>query len=93
MENVTPGHCTGEPTFAALKQAFGDHLSMPGWARRSRLDRVRAPRKDAVEHQRSMPTISHLPQASCSRKTHSGSLRGEGSLPKQKLTGADKVIE
>src|SRR6266700_4350676 len=23
VENVAPGHCTGEPTFAALKQAFG----------------------------------------------------------------------
>ena len=22
VENVAPGHCTGEPTFAALKQAF-----------------------------------------------------------------------
>jgi 7,8-dihydropterin-6-yl-methyl-4-(beta-D-ribofuranosyl)aminobenzene 5'-phosphate synthase len=24
VENVAPGHCTGEPTFAALKQAFGN---------------------------------------------------------------------
>jgi 7,8-dihydropterin-6-yl-methyl-4-(beta-D-ribofuranosyl)aminobenzene 5'-phosphate synthase len=24
VENIAPGHCTGEPTFAALKQAFGD---------------------------------------------------------------------
>ncbi len=23
VENIAPGHCTGEPTFAALKQAFG----------------------------------------------------------------------
>jgi 7,8-dihydropterin-6-yl-methyl-4-(beta-D-ribofuranosyl)aminobenzene 5'-phosphate synthase len=27
VENIAPGHCTGEPTFAALKKAFGDrHL-------------------------------------------------------------------
>jgi 7,8-dihydropterin-6-yl-methyl-4-(beta-D-ribofuranosyl)aminobenzene 5'-phosphate synthase len=25
VEIIAPGHCTGEPTFAALKQAFGDH--------------------------------------------------------------------
>jgi 7,8-dihydropterin-6-yl-methyl-4-(beta-D-ribofuranosyl)aminobenzene 5'-phosphate synthase len=24
VENVAPGHCTGEPMFAALKKAFGD---------------------------------------------------------------------
>lgn len=23
VENIAPGHCTGEPTFAALKKAFG----------------------------------------------------------------------
>jgi len=25
IEYVAPGHCTGEPAFAALKRAFGDH--------------------------------------------------------------------
>ena len=25
VENIAPGHCTGEPAFAALKKAFGDH--------------------------------------------------------------------
>ena len=25
VEYVAPGHCTGEPAFAALKRAFGDH--------------------------------------------------------------------
>jgi len=30
VENVAPGHCTGEPTFAALKQAFGDHYIYAG---------------------------------------------------------------
>ena len=30
VENVAPGHCTGEPTFAALKQTFGDHYIYAG---------------------------------------------------------------
>jgi 7,8-dihydropterin-6-yl-methyl-4-(beta-D-ribofuranosyl)aminobenzene 5'-phosphate synthase len=30
VENIAPGHCTGEPTFAALKQAFGDHYIYAG---------------------------------------------------------------
>ncbi len=27
---VAPGHCTGEPTFAALKKAFGDRYLYAG---------------------------------------------------------------
>ena len=30
VENIAPGHCTGEPTFAALKQAFSDHYIYAG---------------------------------------------------------------
>jgi len=30
VENVAPGHCTGEPTFAALKQAFGNRYLYAG---------------------------------------------------------------
>jgi len=30
VANIAPGHCTGEPTFAALKQAFGDHYVYAG---------------------------------------------------------------
>ena len=30
VEHVAPGHCTGEPTFAALKQAFGDRYIYAG---------------------------------------------------------------
>jgi 7,8-dihydropterin-6-yl-methyl-4-(beta-D-ribofuranosyl)aminobenzene 5'-phosphate synthase len=30
VENIAPGHCTGEPTFAALKQAFADHYIYAG---------------------------------------------------------------
>jgi 7,8-dihydropterin-6-yl-methyl-4-(beta-D-ribofuranosyl)aminobenzene 5'-phosphate synthase len=29
-ENVAPGHCTGEPMFAALKKAFGDSYHYAG---------------------------------------------------------------
>ena len=30
VEYIAPGHCTGEPTFAALKRAFGDHYIYAG---------------------------------------------------------------
>lgn len=30
VANIAPGHCTGEPTFAALKRAFGDHYVYAG---------------------------------------------------------------
>ena len=30
VETVAPGHCTGEPTFAAVKQAFGDRYIYAG---------------------------------------------------------------
>ena len=30
VENVAPGHCTGEPTFRALKQAFGSRYIYAG---------------------------------------------------------------
>lgn len=30
VENIAPGHCTGEPTFAALKQAYGDRYIYAG---------------------------------------------------------------
>lgn len=30
VESVAPGHCTGEPAFAALKKAFGDHYMYAG---------------------------------------------------------------
>jgi 7,8-dihydropterin-6-yl-methyl-4-(beta-D-ribofuranosyl)aminobenzene 5'-phosphate synthase len=30
VETIAPGHCTGEPTFAALKQAFGDKYLYAG---------------------------------------------------------------
>ena len=30
VESIAPGHCTGEPTFAALKRAFGDRYLYAG---------------------------------------------------------------
>ncbi|HXZ97669.1 MAG TPA: MBL fold metallo-hydrolase [Burkholderiales bacterium] len=30
VEYIAPGHCTGEPTFVQLKQAFGDHYLYAG---------------------------------------------------------------
>jgi 7,8-dihydropterin-6-yl-methyl-4-(beta-D-ribofuranosyl)aminobenzene 5'-phosphate synthase len=30
VENIAPGHCTGEPTFAALKKAFGTRYVYAG---------------------------------------------------------------
>lgn len=30
VERIAPGHCTGEPTFAALKKAFGDQYIYAG---------------------------------------------------------------
>jgi 7,8-dihydropterin-6-yl-methyl-4-(beta-D-ribofuranosyl)aminobenzene 5'-phosphate synthase len=30
VDYVAPGHCTGEATFAALRQAFGDHYRYAG---------------------------------------------------------------
>ena len=30
LERLAPGHCTGEPEFAALKRAFGDHYVYAG---------------------------------------------------------------
>ena len=30
VENIAPGHCTGEPTFAALKKSFGTRYVYAG---------------------------------------------------------------
>jgi 7,8-dihydropterin-6-yl-methyl-4-(beta-D-ribofuranosyl)aminobenzene 5'-phosphate synthase len=30
VESIAPGHCTGEPTFAALKKIFGDRYLYAG---------------------------------------------------------------
>jgi 7,8-dihydropterin-6-yl-methyl-4-(beta-D-ribofuranosyl)aminobenzene 5'-phosphate synthase len=30
LDRIAPGHCTGEPEFAALKKTFGDHYLYAG---------------------------------------------------------------
>jgi 7,8-dihydropterin-6-yl-methyl-4-(beta-D-ribofuranosyl)aminobenzene 5'-phosphate synthase len=30
VASIYPGHCTGEPSFAALRKAFGDHYLYAG---------------------------------------------------------------
>jgi len=30
VDYIAPGHCTGEPTFAALQKTFGDHYVYAG---------------------------------------------------------------
>jgi 7,8-dihydropterin-6-yl-methyl-4-(beta-D-ribofuranosyl)aminobenzene 5'-phosphate synthase len=30
LDYIAPGHCTGEPTFAALQKMFGDHYIYAG---------------------------------------------------------------
>jgi len=30
VDYIAPGHCTGEPTFAALQRTFGDHYLYAG---------------------------------------------------------------
>jgi 7,8-dihydropterin-6-yl-methyl-4-(beta-D-ribofuranosyl)aminobenzene 5'-phosphate synthase len=30
VDYIAPGHCTGEPTFAALQKSFGDHYLYAG---------------------------------------------------------------
>lgn len=64
---IAPGHCTGEPTFAALKQAFGNHylyaglgtvldLGVIGQARTAALDL-----EDHVSYRRLLERSDDLP--------------------------------
>jgi 7,8-dihydropterin-6-yl-methyl-4-(beta-D-ribofuranosyl)aminobenzene 5'-phosphate synthase len=43
VEYIAPGHCTGEPTFAALKQAFGDRYLYAGVGTSLTLDPAKDP--------------------------------------------------
>jgi 7,8-dihydropterin-6-yl-methyl-4-(beta-D-ribofuranosyl)aminobenzene 5'-phosphate synthase len=49
VEYVAPGHCTGEPAFAALEKAFGDRYVYAGLGSRLRIDGT--PRIEAVSRQ------------------------------------------
>jgi len=42
VDFIAPGHCTGEPAFAALKKAFGDHYLYAGLGTQLTLDRTKA---------------------------------------------------
>ncbi len=86
VENIAPGHCTGEPTFAALKQAFGDHYIYAGVGTSLATGLSAGAGKGVAKHQHSMPMTSSAIVGWTLVKTRSGSLRGEGDLPIQKLT-------
>ncbi|MCA6119048.1 MBL fold metallo-hydrolase [Bradyrhizobium sp. WSM 1738] len=45
VETIAPGHCTGEPTFAALKQAFGDRYLYAGVGTSLTLDPAKGVRR------------------------------------------------
>src|ERR1700732_2167695 len=53
VENVAPGHCTGEPTFTALKQAFGNRYIYAGVGTSLRL----GPSTGAVERRGEGPAL------------------------------------
>ena len=42
VDEIAPGHCTGEPAFAALKRAFGDHYLYAGLGTTLRIADTRA---------------------------------------------------
>ena len=86
VENIAPGHCTGEPTFAALKQAFGDHYIYAGLGTSLATGSGAGADKDAVNHRRSMPRISSAIAGWLLVKIRSGSLPGEGNLPIETMT-------
>ena len=42
VDFIAPGHCTGEPAFAALRKAFGDHYLYAGLGSQLTLDRMKS---------------------------------------------------
>ena len=73
VENVAPGHCTGEPTFAALKQAFGDRYIYAGSAPHYGWGRARAPASDVANDRHSKTTTSPPIVSSPAARTRSAS--------------------
>lgn len=55
VESIAPGHCTGEPTFAALKQAFGNRYLYAGVGSVLSLE----PTKDVSGRRGEGPTIQN----------------------------------
>ena len=44
VDSIAPGHCTGEPAFAALRRAFGDRYVYAGLGTRLELDQIKPAR-------------------------------------------------
>ena len=74
IENVAPGHCTGEPTFAGLREAFGDGYVYAGVGSVLKLGKSRRAELNSYIH-----------KASYSAATSSTELRGEAAA----LRGSD----
>src|SRR5215468_6355795 len=82
VEIIAPGHCTGEPTFAALRQAFGDRYIYAGvGTARSTLDRGPAQSNAAARYQRSMQMISSAIAGWLPERIRSGLPHGVGDSP------------
>jgi 7,8-dihydropterin-6-yl-methyl-4-(beta-D-ribofuranosyl)aminobenzene 5'-phosphate synthase len=47
---IAPGHCTGEPTFTALKKAFGDRYLYAGLGTTFSLDNTPRPIEGAADN-------------------------------------------
>jgi 7,8-dihydropterin-6-yl-methyl-4-(beta-D-ribofuranosyl)aminobenzene 5'-phosphate synthase len=54
VDYVAPGHCTGEPTFVALKKAFGEHYLYAGLGSTIALD----PAAHSIAHGDQKPAIA-----------------------------------
>ena len=78
VENVAPGHCTGEPTFTALKQAFADRYVYAGVGTAPRRARTSAAASAAARHLPWRATISPPIANSQAARTRSGSAGGLG---------------
>jgi 7,8-dihydropterin-6-yl-methyl-4-(beta-D-ribofuranosyl)aminobenzene 5'-phosphate synthase len=74
IANIAPGHCTGEPTFAALRESFGERYVYAGAG--TELDVGKSKRAE---------TRSLIHKASFSPVSGTSELRGEAAA----LTGSD----
>ena len=73
VENVAPGHCTGEPTFAALKRALGNRYIYAGAGASLRLGSRRAPASDVAKDRHSKTTTWRSIASSPAARTRSAS--------------------
>jgi 7,8-dihydropterin-6-yl-methyl-4-(beta-D-ribofuranosyl)aminobenzene 5'-phosphate synthase len=79
VESIAPGHCTGEPTFAALKKIFGDHIFMqvshysPAWSEhglRHATGRGPALQQDDLTSYRRLARRESVRNPICAKLTH-----------------------